>query len=224
MSNPLSQKEIISGSCYALFQFFILPEISLIIKQLTGLPAWSMQFGMFLLNFICTILIFRHFLAANWETFSEKTFPILGIVLLGLLGYYLSNFLINELIMLVRPDYYNLNDASISLLAAQNRFLMIVGTVLLVPTAEEALFRGLLFRGIYDRKPIAAWILCVSLFSLVHIIGYLGHYDGIRLLLAFIQYLPAGLVLCFVYKKTDTIFAPILLHTLINFVGMCLIG
>lgn len=223
MSNPMSQREIFYGSCYALFQLFILPEIAAIVKHLMALPGLWMQIGIFAVNFIGTILIFRQFLQKSWETFLEKFRQILVWVSLGLLGYYLVSFLFGYLTQLFYPAYRNLNDAGISHLADQNRLVMIFGTVLLVPLAEETLFRGLLFRGLYDRKPVTAWILSVGLFSLVHIVGYLGSYNALQLLLAFVQYLPAGLVLCLVYRMTDTIIAPVLMHTLINFVGMILI-
>lgn len=223
MSNPLSQQEIFYGSCYTLFQLFILPEIAAILRHLTALPAVWMQNGIFAVNYICTILIFRRFLRKSWETFLGKLRQILVWVLLGLLGYYLVSFLFHYLTQLFYPAYRNLNDAGISQMADQNRLLMIFGTVLLVPLAEEVLFRGLLFRGLYDRKPVAAWILSVGLFSLVHIVGYLGSYNALQLFLAFLQYLPAGLALCLVYRNTDTIIAPVLMHTLINFLGMIFI-
>ena len=72
---------------------------------------------------------------------------------------------------------------------------MSFATVFLVPVAEETLFRGLLFRGLYDRSPVLSWLISTVVFSLVHIAGYIGQYDPMMLLMAFLQYLPAGICL-----------------------------
>ena len=101
---------------------------------------------------------------------------------------------------------------------------MTLATVLFVPVAEETLFRGLLFRGLWDRSPIAAWCVSVAVFSLVHIIGYIGTYPPLMLLMAFVQYLPAGICLAYAYRKADTIFAPILMHIAINQVALQMIA
>ena len=41
--------------------------------------------------------------------------------------------------------------------------------------------------------------------------------------MAFLQYLPAGLCLAWAYTKADTIFAPILIHAIINAVSIGLV-
>lgn len=222
MSNPLNRSEIKWGSIYAVIQIFLLGDIALLLNYLLRLPAWVLQVGIFVLNFLFTLLIFRKFLLNSAKTALRHPFKVLGFSLLGLLIYYISSFLVSIVILIICPDYGNLNDAAISELSRQSGIWMMVGTVLFVPVAEECVFRGLLFRGIYDRSPFAAWALSAVLFSAVHIIGYIGLYDPPRLLMAFIQYLPAGLCLAFAYKETDTIIAPILMHTCVNLIGMSL--
>lgn len=222
MSNPLNRSEIKWGSIYAVIQIFLLGDIALLLNYLLRLPAWVLQVGIFVLNFLFTLLIFRKFLLNSAKTALRHPFKVLGFSLLGLLIYYISSFLVSIVILIICPDYGNLNDAAISELSRQSGIWMMVGTVLFVPVAEECVFRGLLFRGIYDRSPFAAWALSAVLFSAVHIIGYIGLYDPLRLLMAFIQYLPAGLCLAFAYKETDTIIAPILMHTCVNLIGMSL--
>lgn len=222
MTNPLKKSEVKWGSIYAVIQFFLLGDIALILKLAFDIPVWILQMGIFALNFLCTLIIFRHFLYGNLMTAVQKPGRVIGFTLLGIVLHYLSTFLVSFIILMIRPDYLNLNDATISEMSQQSGFWMLVGTVLLVPVAEECVFRGLLFRGFYDRSPILAWGLSVGLFSAVHILGYIGLYDPIKLLLAFLQYLPAGMCLAFVYKKTDTILTPILMHTCINLIGMSL--
>ena len=114
----------------------------------------------------------------------------------------------------------NVNDNAINSMVSQNMPLMFIGAVILAPVTEELLFRGLIFRGLYDRSPLAAHAVTMALFSLVHITGYIGHYSPARLLLCFVQYLPASLCLNLAYRYGGTLLSPILMHLLTNLAAM----
>ena len=75
---------------------------------------------------------------------------------------------------------------------------------------------GLIFRNLYGKSRWAAYIVSILVFAIIHIIGYIGKYSALELLMAVLQYLPAGLCLAWSYAKADTIFAPILIHAAIN--------
>jgi len=78
----------------------------------------------------------------------------------------------------------------------------------------------LIFRELYGKSRWAAYLVSIAAFAAVHIIGYLRVYSPMELLLSFLQYLPAGLCLAWSYAKSDTIFAPILIHTAVNAIGI----
>ena len=63
-------------------------------------------------------------------------------------------------------------------------------------------------------------MISAAVFAAVHVVGYLGSAQELTLVLAFIQYLPAGLVLGWAYEKSGTIFAPMMIHTVINAMGI----
>ena len=100
---------------------------------------------------------------------------------------------------------------------------MIISTVILVPPVEECLFRGVIFRNLYGKSRLTAYIVSILAFAVIHIIGYIGKYSAIELVMAFLQYLPAGLCLAWAYTKADTIFAPIVIHALVNAVSIGLL-
>ena len=102
----------------------------------------------------------------------------------------------------------------------ESRLLVFIGTVLLVPTVEECTFRGLVFRNLYGKCHWAAYIVSMLSFALIHILGYAGQYSPLELLMAVLQYLPAGLCLAWSYTKADTIFAPIAIHATVNFITL----
>ncbi len=221
---PLRRYEIHLGGFYGLFQLFVLPLLASIFNTyLLHLPLWSLQFFVFALNFLCSGVIFHRFLLDNWDQALDTPWKTLQSAGFGLLIYYLGTAIVTTLIFLLRPDYVNLNNDSVAQLATEGRWLMLIAIVFMVPIAEELLFRGVLFRAVYDRNPLLAWICSIGCFAAVHVIGYIGQYDGILFFLAFLQYLPAGFSLCFAYHHSGTIVAPIVMHMFINLLAFIII-
>jgi membrane protease YdiL (CAAX protease family) len=121
-------------------------------------------------------------------------------------------------VSLLLPTFSNYNDAAIAEMSRGNAFLMLVGTVILVPPVEECLFRGVIFRNLYKKSHPAAYLISMMAFACIHILGYIGLYSPLELVLAVVQYLPAGLCLGWSYIRGDTILAPILIHAAVNYV------
>ena len=130
------------------------------------------------------------------------------------------NILMGQLIFALDPQFTSINDAGIGQMVEENYALMFIGTVFFVPIAEECLFRGLVFRGLYDRNVILAWVVSVLLFAAIHVTGYIGSQPTLTLLLCFVQYLPAGLCLAGAYRLSGSLISPILIHALVNLIGM----
>lgn len=223
MSHKLQSYEIYLGALYGLLQLFVLPQLAVLINFYIGLPDWALNCFLFLLNFVCVAAIFHRFLLANAKTAVRNPWAALRYAGQGLIAYYLLSAVTGWIILKLCPGYSNLNDANVTAMTSQGGAWMRIATVLLVPVAEETLFRGLLLRGLYDRSPAAAWCVSVAAFSLVHILGYLGRYSPLMLLMAFIQYLPAGLCLAYAYRRSDTIIAPILMHMAINQIALSMV-
>ena len=223
MSTPLRKYEISLAALYALVEFLVLPQLAALVHYWLQLPVWLINCLIYILNFVCLCAIFHRFLWNSLKRSAENTWRTFRYAGLGLLLYYLLAPLVSYITVFICPDYTNLNDASVSSMVTDGGVLMVFATVFLVPVAEELLFRGLLFRGIYDRSPAAAWLVSTAVFSLVHIVGYIGIYEPAALLAAFIQYLPAGICLAFAYQKADTIIAPMLIHIAINQIGISLV-
>ena len=118
------------------------------------------------------------------------------------------------------PGFSNINDAAITELARTNYALMLIGVVFLVPLTEEMLYRGLIFRNLWQSSKVAAYLLSMAAFAAVHVLGYIGSEDITTLLICFLQYLPAGLCLAWTYTKADNIFAPILVHAIVNAIAI----
>lgn len=218
----LSRTEYLRGIGLLLFQQLMLPELLILFAGIFRIAFTNaeLNFIYFLINYLSAFFIFRKFLWAELDVALGKGLYVLSSVAISYGLYYLLSTLIFYLISWIDPGFSNLNDANIGAMSKHQFALVAVGTVILVPPAEELLFRGVLFNKIYEKRPVLAWFVSTISFCLVHLIGYIPQYTPLGFFLAFLQYLPAGIALCFAYVRSGTIFAPILFHTLINALAM----
>lgn len=84
---------------------------------------------------------------------------------------------------------------------------------LLRPAVEEILYRGLLFGSLRKRSRALAYGVSAGLFALSNVWQYVPTPDGgwLYLLLA-VQYLPLGLVECWVYDVSGSVYTPMVLR------------
>ena len=222
LSTRQSEQEIICGWVYFILQLLVLPSCLTLLNARTGYPMKEAErhFIFFAVNFAAVVWIFHRFLSSSFRQVRLHPAYFCQAVILGLAAYYVCSEGMNWLLARVAPGFSNANDASIAALSRGNYTLMVIGTVLLVPPVEECFFRGLIFATLYRKSHWAAYIVSMLAFTAIHIMGYIGTYSAAELLIAIAQYLPAGLCLAWSYTKAETIFAPILIHAIINFVAI----
>ena len=222
ISVSMTRKEAYYGFVYLIVQFFLLPPvISLILPFLPeNINDAQLNFAYYLLNFIAITIILRKFLWQNLDRMSMYPGYLFRVVLLGLARYILLNSLLGTLLMQLDPNYFNANDMAIMEMVQSELNLIAAGTIMLVPVAEECMFRGLIFGNLRKHNRILAYLVSITAFSVIHITGYLGVYTPMQLLISFLSYLPAGLCLARAYEEADTIFAPILIHAAVNAIAI----
>lgn len=222
ISIHMTRKEAYYGFVYLIVQFFLLPPvISLILPFLPEtINDAQLNFAYYLVNFIAIAVILRKFLWQNLDRMSMYPGYLFRVVLLGLARYLVLNSLVGALLLRLDPGYFNANDSAIAEMVQSELTLIAAGTILLVPLAEECMFRGLIFGNLRKYNRAIAYLVSVTAFSVIHITGYLGVYTPMQLLISFLSYLPAGLCLARAYEEADTIFAPILIHAAVNAIAI----
>ena len=218
----LTKKEVLWGIVYLCFSLLCLPVILVLANLLLPAPLDDAYVNLifFGLNFIAVICIFQKHLQCALENLLNNIRGILLCACIGFIAYFLSSFLIGLIIQALLPAFVNLNDAAIETQMQDHFGIMIIGTVILVPTAEEMLHRALVFGTLWHKSPVLAYCVSAILFSAIHVVGYIGLYEPPMLLASFIQYIPAGICLACTYRKSENILAPILVHTAVNAIGM----
>lgn len=206
------------GVRYLLFQVCFL---SILLQQVNALFAYPLSnvllnFLYYSINAMATLVIFSRFMKKNLLRSLRFPKETLLYTVVGFCAYWLCSTLLSMAIGALVPDYTNLNDNQIWALAGSNPFFMIFGTVFLAPIAEELLHRGLIFGNLYTKKPVVAYAVSALIFSSIHVLSYVGVYPTGYLLLALVQYLPAGLIFAWSYQRSGSIFTPMLIHMFNN--------
>lgn len=210
--------ELTWGIRYLLFQQVFLPWLLSLGLGLLGLQVTDAEFNFcyYIVNFLAVLWIFRRFLKDSLlrciERFDRFAMGTAG----GFIIYWVLSYLLSAVIRWALPGFFNVNDAAIATEAQSQFLLTFIGTVLLVPLAEECLFRGLLFSLFRRRSRFLGYLVSTLLFCAVHVTGYVGLYDWWVLGVCFLQYIPAGVALAWAFDASGSIFAPIVIHTLVN--------
>ena len=111
----------------------------------------------------------------------------------------------SQVLLWLRVQDYFSNQTQEQLLASQLA-VQIIGLGILVPVAEELIFRGLLYARIRRTLPVWASVLTAS------VIFALYHGNMIQILFAF----PMAIILTLLYEKGKWISYPILFHMGVN--------
>lgn len=222
LSIPITSQEKRLGWVCLFAHIILLPTLLTEVNRYLARPLSENIINIiyFSVSFCCVLLIFHRFLWNSLPLGLQRLWQTLKGAFLGFAVYQLSSYLLSMLITALMPDFFNVNDSTISSASPEYFNLLKFGIILLVPIAEETLYRGLVFRVLYDKQPIVAYGLSAIVFASIHVIAYIGLYPPVHLLLCLLQYLPAGVCLAWAYVKADTIWAPIAMHIAINQIGL----
>ena len=150
------------------------------------------------------LLVFegRKILELKWKW----RFPVYLLLAYGV--NYLSDFVFSFLTP-ATSDQIALNEL-IEMTGRQELLYFLLITCLLGPIAEELVYRGVLMNTFLKDSP---WygdvLLSACIFGYVHVSSGLTP-------LAFFTYASGGAILAFLYRKTHSLYYPILLHIMIN--------
>lgn len=177
-----------------------------------------------LLSCVLILWLFRRFWKETWTCLPLTGRQLLWKPLLACLGAKLVCTVMNDILFFYGLSYYVytdwgpfLWDIRVAFTAQDLSIPTALTLVVLLPIAEEFLFRGVVMGSIYPKSRFVAILLSTVLFALLHTLPYLGHFDDTTYLIVyFLQYIPVGLLLSGVYINTDTIAAPIMMHMFYN--------
>ncbi len=212
----LSTAETVAGYCYLPFYVVLLAMLIEFVSGYFHLGLSTLQINIcyFVINTIVVWIIFHNFLLRSLR--GTRFWELVQALILGFVLYYAGNYVLSLALHLLRITVATYNDDTVQALASENYAVMVICSVILAPMVEETLVRGLLFGSIRRKSRIGAYVVTILFFAMIHVWQYFLLYDWKSVLLAALPYLPAGIALGWTYEKSNTIWAPILLHMAIN--------
>lgn len=221
---PMTQVELVLGWVYVFVHMFAMTYILSALNAYV-FPLMGFQLSSVWLNLIYYAVGFSYLLGFLFHYLRESFADMCGnflntviAVLVGFIAYVLLFNLVSFGLDFFLDDLTNPNSAAVNATAKLNPNTMLVIGVLLAPVVEETLFRGVVFGSLRRKNAILAYAVSTLLFAVYHLWSYLVYDFHPSLFLYLLQYLPAGLALGWAYDYSKTLYAPIFLHMVINYV------
>ena len=198
-----------------------LPAHCLLLPVLAGIPLAlglvdevTANLLVYAVDLAFLLPVLGSFLRRDFDILCDHPFAVLLFVIGGYLVSRYGAILVSLLLSALSLEGTGGNNEELIDMAktAFNRTAAMA--VFLAPLTEELLFRGAVFGSIRRKSRLLAYLVSAPLFALYHVWFY-ALVDPMQLLYA-LQYLPAALVLAYLYDRTDCIWTSVFLHMLIN--------
>ena len=222
LSVIMSRREILAGLCFLPFYLLLLSlGLQALLRVLLDREPELMELNLlyYAVCFAAVLLIFHAFLWKNRIPFLEQRATLFPTLLRAVLFYYGLTLLVGIVVTTLSPEFQNQNDSTIHGMMEGGAIPIVILSVLLAPVIEETIFRGLVFSNLLRFGRFPAYGITALFFSAIHVVSYVSTMEPLAVCLSILQYLPATLVFCALYERTDTIFAPMMLHAAINLIN-----
>ena len=214
---PITKKESAFGIAYIFFHTLILPFLIGLAAMYAGFDLSDARFDLvyYIISAALTVIFMRSFIRENYAALVEDPLNALGVTLRAFAFYYLSVIVLSLLLGGLVEDA-GPNQEALEAIYAIDPVGSIITGVLLAPVAEELMFRGALFGTLRRRSRLAAYAVTVFLFAFYHLWDSFLFDFSPELFVHLVFYMAPGAALCYAYESSGTIYAPLILHMVIN--------
>lgn len=220
---------------YTLAAFLVLPFFLLIFAMdfygNEQLLAW-IEIGFHAVGFGICVMVFRSYLSDCFLTVRLSTGAFLKVTIIctlvsiALFSGYISMYDATGSVFGYFSTCYALPIAEKNLLTyplnviLENPVLGILCMTVLTPVTTSCLYYGAGFAPVCYRKPWLAYPVVTALIALPRLANCLTfRWDNTMELVVLLAQMPLHWIACYAYQKTDSIWAPIVIHAATNLVG-----
>ena len=218
MRDRLTRREMWSAMLLLLLHAAVFPvALSLLAQAIpTGLSAAKLNLVYYAMSLLLVALLLGRYLRRSFDGLIDAPLRCLSSFVFGWFAYMALSLLAAYLLRALGITGDNLNEETVNTMLSSERGVIIAMTVFMAPLVEEPIFRGGLFCGLYPRSRAAAYLVSAAIFCLYHVWQYAVLLHDASYLLLAIQYVPAALVLCFVYERSGSIWTGVFFHMSVN--------
>lgn len=221
---PMSSKELLPGAIFVPVHIIVLDFLVPMVMNAAAPQLnhyWS-NFVYFTVTCLFILIVMHSYLAKSVSDLIDCRMNALTAIVAGYFGYYIIRWLMSLIFWIVGWNDFPAF-AGILSQARLNSGVMPIVSIFLAPIAEEVLFRGVVFGGLRRRSRLTAYLVSFLVFGFYCVWSRFFSGFSWTLLIDFLYYLPASLALCWCYEKGGSVWAPVLLHILINILSVSLV-
>ena len=221
-TSAMTGRELLCILFWFPMHLYVLPRIALVLMEQGTLTESTANLLVYGVGALYAVLVCFSFLRTDFDALCDRPFFCIGQIVLSYFSMMAFNLILSGILSLIESFggelLSNQNNEAIVSLAIKETGIMAAMAVFLSPIIEEILFRGAVFGFLRSRNRLAAYLVCMLLFSVYHVWGYALQDPAYWIFL--LQYLPAGYLLCRCYERTNSIWCSIFFHMLINLVSL----
>ena len=223
--------QIVASIFYSVIAFFSLPFILLLFMQgsfdnPTTLSIIEIIYHV--INFIVMISIFWRYLADSFINVQADSKTFKSTLEISVALMFVLSVVIGVVFATKEPSIGNLVAGGTLPLAEMELFTLsgnlvvmnpIFGTiclVVLVPFTTSCVYYAATFAPICNNKPWLAYLVVTLYLAFPRLCNGLTYWPLEEELVLYLTQLPFHLIACWAYQKTDTIWAPIATHAIVN--------
>lgn len=191
------------------------------IVSLTGYDNSQYNLFCYTVGFVVLSLAMSSYLRNSLDVFLDNIWLSLRSVGTNLILYYVAQYAITLFLLMAISQTVNPNTETVDEAIQVNSKIMLFLAAVLAPFVEEILFRGVVFGNIAKKNRTAAYIISTVLFAAYHLWIYVLYGESILIILIYsVQYVPASVLFARTYEQSGNIYAPMLMHMIINIIAV----
>ncbi len=218
--NTMSKKQRIAGFIYLPLHVFVIPLLLGIFVDvsLSGIDDLSLNAIYYGVSFLFCVIVMYRFLRIGFDVLLDN----FGRVVLSVISSYAICWVLNlafsgALLATMGDELLNPNNEAVTNLIKDNGLGPTIAiSVFLGPLVEEVLFRGVIFGSLAERHRRLAYFVSIAAFALLHTWQYALVAMDWKMLIYSVSYIPMGYAFARTYLQTNTIWAPIIMHMIMN--------
>lgn len=216
-TSTLTKPELIFVGAGLVLHLFLLPRLLVALIDAGKIGETAGNFLLYAVMAAYIVVCTWKFLRRDFDPLADRPMDAIYEILWGYFAIMCLNMLVSLVLSLFEQGA-NPNNEAVLDMAAESSGPATAMAVYLAPIVEEVLFRAGIFGFLRKYNRALAYILSALIFALYHLSGFI--LLDVRNLVYLIQYIPAALVLCRAYEQSNTVWCPIGLHMLVNFVSL----
>ena len=228
---------VMAGFIYSFIAFYSFPFLTLFFAQGFNSAASLSWFEIVYhgVNFLVVAWLFREYLKESFFNFRYDIQPFLivcgccaaasviyatCITFQGFVGLEEQHhFVAESALPLVPVELFNL---SVNLVAVNN-IAGVICVVIFAPLVISCLYYAIAFAPVCNSRPWLAYIVMAIVVAIPRVCHILNHWAPKAQIMLYFAQLPLHFIACYSYQKTDTVWAPIAVHTVTNIVACVMV-